>query len=702
MQPDVGAIPLIALDAVAFDTETTGLDTRTARVVQIGGVAIARGAVCPDQFFESLVDPGMPVPPESTRIHGITDAMVREAPAFASTWRSFERFRGGRPLIGYAIGFDLAIIEREVARAGIQWKRPRTLCVRTLSRIVNRDLRDYSLEALATWLGFEIPGRHQALGDAVAAAKVFTGLLPRLQAMGIRTFAEAERASLQLAREQDEQARAGWADSVARPGRQPFAAIDPFAYQHRVGDLMATPPIVVCHETPLRSAIGLMAERRVGSVLVSDAGEVGRPAGEYGILTERDVLRLLAADGGKTFERRAGEFASRPLISIRAQAFAYRAIGRMDRLGIRHLGVHDEKDALIGVISARDLLRLRASAAIQLDDTIDAASSDAEMAAAWASLPSVASALLAEKIEARTVAEIVSEELRAMTRRAAILAEEEMRIAGLGDPPSPYAVLVLGSAGRGESLLAADQDNAIVFERGTPGGPEDRWFGALGGRIAAILDTAGIAYCKGGVMAKNEEWRGSLDLWRERISQWMRRSRPQDLLNIDIFFDLAPVHGERRLGEILLEDAYSSGYRDAAFPLVLGERLANPPTPFTLFGGLRTEEGRIDLKRYALFPLVSAARALSIRHDIRARSTKARLEGLLERQIGSEAAMRRVLAAHELVLSLMLAQQGRDRHQGVPPSNAVEIATLPRDRRGALRTALRDLQIVPELMRDLM
>lgn len=702
MQPDIGAIPLIALDAVAFDTETTSLDTRTACIVQVGGVAIARGAVWPDQSFESLVNPGVPIPPESIRIHGITDAMVRKAPAFASAWRSFETFCGGRPLIGYALGFDLAIIEREAVRAGIQWKRPRTLCVRTLSHVVNRDLRDHSLEALAAWLGFEIMGRHQALGDAIAAAKVFSGLLPRLQALGVRTFAEAERASLQLTRERDEQARAGWAEPVARPIPQPFAAIDPFAYRHRVGDLMSTPPIIVRQETPLRSAIALMAERKVGAVLVSQSGQHSHPQGEYGILTERDVLRLLAAEGEGSFERRAGELASRPLISIRAQAFAYRAIGRMDRLGIRHLGVHDEKDALIGVISARDLLRLRASAAIQLDDTIDAARSDAEMAAAWASLPSVANALVAEEIDARIVAEIVSEELRAMTRRAAILAEEEMKTAGLGGPPSPYAVLVLGSAGRGESLLAADQDNAIVFERGEPDGTEDKWFGALGGRIAAILDMAGIAYCKGGVMAKNEEWRGSLDLWRERISQWMRRSRPQDLLNIDIFFDLVPVHGERRLGEILLKDAYAYGHADAAFPLVLGERLANLPTPFTLFGRLRIEEGRIDLKRYALFPLVSAARALSIRHNILARSTRARLEGLIERQIGNETAIRRVLAAHELVLSLMLAQQGLDRHQGVPLSNGVEIATLPRDRRGALRTALRDLQIVPDLMRDLM
>ncbi|WP_163266760.1 DUF294 nucleotidyltransferase-like domain-containing protein [Chelativorans alearense] len=703
MQAVVGAVPLIALDAVAIDTETTGLDPRKARIVQLGGVAIAGGAMRPDRTFETLVDPAVPIPPEAMRIHGITNAMVRQAPSFATAWERFEAFRAGRLLVGYAVGFDMAVAKQEARRAGLEWKRPRTLCVRTLSHLVNPELRDPSLEAIAAWLGIEVTGRHQALGDAISAAKIFAALLPRLQACGVRTLAEAERSLLRLAKERERQHKAGWDAPASSPETLPsFAAVDPFAYRHHVGDLMRRPPVLVRDETPLRAAMALMMERKTGSILVSKSGEPGGPVGDYGIITERDVLRLVAVQGERSFERPAGALASRPLVSIRAQAFAYRAIGRMERLGIRHLGVRDEKDALAGVISARDLLRLRASVAIQLDDTIDAANSTAEMAAAWASLPTVANALAAEEVDAGIVAEIVSEELRAMTRRAAVLAEQEMRDVGLGGPPSPYAVLVLGSAGRGESLLAADQDNAIVYESGEPDGPEDRWFAALGERIAAMLDTAGIAYCNGGVMAKNAEWRGSLALWKERVGQWVRRSRPQDLLNVDIFFDLSPVHGDRGLGEALFEEAYQRGHAEAPFPLLLGEQLANLASPFTLFGRFRTEEGRLDLKRFALFPIVSAARTLSIRHDIRVRSTRARLEGLLEREIGSEVSLQRVLSAHTLVLSLTLAQQSRDRHEGIPVSNKVEIAALSRSQQAALRIALRDLQILPELVRDLM
>ena len=63
-----------------------------------------------------------------------------------------------------------------------------------------------------------------------------------------------------------------------------------------------------------------------------------------------------------------------------------------------------------------------------------------------------------------------------------------------------------------------------------------------------ILDAAGVPFCKGGVMAKNRAWRKSVADWHATIDDWVRRQRPADLLNVDIFFDAVPVHGECRLG----------------------------------------------------------------------------------------------------------------------------------------------------------
>jgi CBS domain-containing protein len=701
MKPATGATPLIALDAAALDTETTGLDTAKARIVQIGAIAVSHGRILDGRQIEVLVDPEIAIPAASTRIHGVTNAMVRNAPAFAAAWTAVQAFVEKRVVIGHAIGFDLSMLEREAARAGLAWQKPRSLCVRLLARLVEPGQVDRSLDAIAARLGIVITDRHSALGDARAAAEIFVALLPKLQERGIRTLAEAERACVEQRVELETGHRAGWAEPVSRPAPPSFRSVDQFAYRHRVGELMSSPPVVVAPSVSVNDAIALMISRRISSLFVADPAEPGLPLDAYGIVTERDVMRLLASDGAKALAMPVDGIASRPLASIREQAFAYRAVGRMDRLKIRHLAVRHEDGRLAGVVSARDLLKLRASAAINLDDTIEHAASPAEMAAAWAMLPGVADALIAERIDARAIAEIISEELCAMTRRAAILAEAAMADDGHGPPPCPYAVLVLGSGGRGESLLAADQDNAIVFAEGDPDGPADRWFARLGEKIADLLDQSGVPYCKGGVMAKNALWRGSLAHWKERVADWIGRSRPEDLLNVDIFFDLRPVYGDLALGEALFGHAYELGHARPEFAKSLGEQV-EPGNPFTLFGGLQLEGGRIDLKLHGLFPVVAMARTLAIRHGIHARSTRERLEGLIGLDIGGDEDMTAMLSAHSVLLALLLAQQSRDLYAGLPVSNRVELAKLDRAQRAELKAALKALQPAPDLVRDLM
>ncbi len=685
---------------MAIDTETTGLDTRRARIVQLGAARIG-----PDgragETFEALVDPGIPIPPGASEIHGLRDSDVAGAPGFAAALADLENFVDGALLIGHSIGFDLAVLAAEAERAGIQWRRPRTLCVRLLGHVVNPMLPDQSLDTLAAWLGVPIEGRHSALGDARSAAAVFVALLPRLEAMNIRTVAEAERACLSQTTALDDAGRAGWSDAVGTPPPPPTHVIDPFAYRNRVGELMKSPVVVASATDTVRSAIDAMVEGRISSVLVHEEGVPGRSVMEYGIVTERDVMRLVAAHGAEAFATRLGPIATRPLASVRAGAFAYRAIGRMDRLRIRHLVVRDEQERVVGMVSARDLLRLRAAAAVNLDDSLQASASVAEMASAWAMLPDAALALIREGVEAVVVAQVVSEELRAVTRRCAILAEQAMLAEGRGSPPRPYALLVLGSGGRGESLLAADQDNAIVFADGEPDEAHERWFAELGERLAAMLDRVGVPLCKGGVMASNAEWRGSLARWKERVRDWVGHSRPEDLLNVDIFFDFRPVHGDHGLADALALFALEQTRNRPTFSKLLGERIA-VGSPFGMLGGFNTDHGRLDLKRFGLFPIVATARTLALRHGIRALSTHDRIAGLRAAHPAAAGDLAAMEEAHVLFLRLLLDQQGRDLFAGLPASSRVEIATIDRRSQRDLKAALKTVQILPQLVRDLM
>jgi CBS domain-containing protein len=696
MRDTGGSTPLIALDAVVLDTETTDLDARKARLVQIGCLRLTGGALDAGQTFESLVNPGRPIPKSAVAVHGITESMVAAAPAFAAVAEQLEEFIGDAIVIGHAIGYDLAVLRREYQLAGRSWPNFRTLDVRPLARLSAPSLADHGLDHLCEWLGVQIVGRHSALGDAVATAEVFLRLVPLLRRGNVRTLSEAESAIRALGEREAWDTGAILATPEAVRPRLVRTRLDSFPYRHLVRELMSTPPLFAPPDATLADAVRLMIEKRVSSVFVRTA------AGPVGIVTERDVLRAIDASGAASLATRIDALVRVPLQTVAEDAFVYRAIGRMQRLGFRHLGVENGKGEIVGALTNRNLLRYRTSAAIMLGDEIDSAPAPAALAVAWAKLPVVARSLVQEEVDPRTISAVISSEICAMTRRAAQLAEERLNREENRPPPVPYAVLVLGSAGRGESQLAADQDNAIVYAQGKEGGPEDAYFEKLGTYMTDNLDAAGIPYCKGGVMASNRLWRKSVADWHATINDWVRRQQPQDLLNVDIFFDAVPVHGEISLATDIWNHAYERGHAARDFQNMLVELTRSHGSAFTFFGRLRLDgRNRIDLKRAGLMPIFTSARVLSIRHDVRARSTVERLRGAAGKgAAGTPEGLQSVLDAHRVLLGAIIAQQLVDIEAGIPPSTAIDPRVLDPGIRAQLKAALEAVEQVVDLVAE--
>jgi DNA polymerase-3 subunit epsilon/CBS domain-containing protein len=688
--------PLIALDAVALDTETTGLDARNARLVQIAALPLAGGRMRPQDRFERLVNPGVPIPKAATEVHGITDAMVANAPSFAEVAGNLEAYIGRAILIGYAIAYDVTVLEREYSLAARPVPRFRALDVHTLARLATPSLADYSLEALCEWLEVKISGRHTALGDAKAAGEVFLALVPLLRAKGIRTLAETEAASRTLAERDAGTARSYLTAAQAPVDATPvLARVDSFPYRHRLRDVMSSPAVFASPETTIREAMCLLIDRRISSVLVH------MPSGGRGIVTERDLIRALNAGGEAALSAPIAGIASAPLQTLPEDAFLYRAIGRLERLGFRHLGVTDQSGDIVGAVTTRNLLGHRATTAIVLGDAIDSATTAAQLAAAWGRLTLMARSLMEEHVGPVTVCGVVSAEICAMSRRAAELAEERMREEGLGPPPVPYAVLVLGSAGRGESQLAADQDNAIIYAEGAEGGPEDRYFEQLATHMNETLDAAGVPFCKGGVMARNRAWRKSVADWHATIDKWMTGERATHLLNVDIFFDAVPVHGQVALADAVWGRAYDRAHRAIDFQNLLIESARERDNPFGFLGRFKVDEkGRIDLKKYGLMPLFTAARVLSIRHDVRARSSTDRLRGVAAKGAAPWATVEAVIEAQRVLLASVLSQQLVDTEAGVPLSPRVAPDRLDKAHRDRLKTALRNVDSALDLVSE--
>ncbi|MBR9972157.1 DUF294 nucleotidyltransferase-like domain-containing protein [Magnetospirillum sulfuroxidans] len=463
-----------------------------------------------------------------------------------------------------------------------------------------------------------------------------------------------------------------------------LARIDSFPYRHRLHEVMSTPVLTGPEDLSLTDAIHRMYESRVSSIIGVDA--LGRA---LGILTERDLLRILSNDGAAGLNATLGQIMTRPVAAVPSDAFVYVALGKMTRLGLRHLVVVDRDRRPIGMVTGRALLKVRANDALVIGDSVHEARGPEDMAAAMAALPGLARSLLAEGVSARGISSVIALVIRDLTARATELAEISMAEDGWGKAPAAYAMLVLGSGGRGESLLVFDQDNAIVH-RGTTA--DDVWFAELGKRVNETLNQAGIPFCDGGVMAREPKWRKSLEEWKDEVHQWVFSLENQTVMYCDIFFDFQPVWGDGELAEELRSWAIDKASQSAFFMQYLAQHVAKMEVSLTLWGGFITKNGRLNAKKFGLLPLVSAARFRAIRAHVLATGTDERYTAVKDMELMHEDDWRDFLEIREIVFRVMLDQQLADLAAGIAPSASIDPKRLPKQMRERLRWAFKRLR----------
>ncbi|MCL3882958.1 3'-5' exonuclease [Marivita sp. GX14005] len=186
---DFAERPLRQLCFSVFDTETTGLLPHKDEIVQLGAVRVLNGRIVPGERIDQLVDPGRPIPPGATRVHRISDAMVRGKPRIAEVARRFHDFSREAVIVAHNAPFDMAFLHRHAHTTGLTWDHP-ILDTVLLSAVLFGASEKHTLDALCERLGVTIPDamRHTAIGDAQATAEVLVRMLPMLEAQGLTTF----------------------------------------------------------------------------------------------------------------------------------------------------------------------------------------------------------------------------------------------------------------------------------------------------------------------------------------------------------------------------------------------------------------------------------------------------------------------------------------------------------------------------------
>ncbi len=158
------------------DIETTGNSYKYGQITEIA-VFQHNGIEITDSFH-TLIKPDMDIPYFITRLTGISNEMVQNAPKFYEVAKQIVEYTAGRTFVAHNVHFDYRFLREEYKRLGYEFFR-KTLCTVQLSRKLLPGHASYSLGNICGDLNIEINGRHRADGDALATVKLFEILLSK-------------------------------------------------------------------------------------------------------------------------------------------------------------------------------------------------------------------------------------------------------------------------------------------------------------------------------------------------------------------------------------------------------------------------------------------------------------------------------------------------------------------------------------------
>jgi PAS domain S-box-containing protein len=382
-------------------------------------------------------------------------------------------------------------------------------------------------------------------------------------------------------------------------------------------------------DMPVQEAASMMRRKDQNAIIVTkDTSQ--HPVG---IVTDCDLRNRVVANEFD-ISKPVFEIMSSPLLRIPDEALLYEAVLQIKEKSISHLVVEDRAGRIVGIFSNEDLLEVQRNSISYLIREVSAAETIESLKKIHNKIPVLVKILLESGSRVRNITYLISTVTDAITHRLVEFAIEEM-----GEPPSEFAFLALGSEGRREQTLVTDQDNAIVFDdvANEKFAEVNRYFLYFGKKINLWLDKIGYQYCQGEVMAGNPQWCQPISRWKKYFSDWVNQKSQDGLLGVAVFFDFRIVYGTERYADELRRHINKIIDGKETFFSLLANEVSkyNIPTDIFKENGHDNAPGipeAFNIKN-AISPLVDFIRVYSIQHHMGESNSLLRLEKMLRMNI---------------------------------------------------------------------
>lgn len=256
-------------------------------------------------------------------------------------------------------------------------------------------------------------------------------------------------------------------------------------------------------------------------------------------------------------------------------------------------------------------------------------------------------------------------------------------IAEIGQPPLKFSFTALGSEGREEQTLLTDQDNAIIYEDTDDkklAEEAEQYFLKLGKMVCTWMNKCGYTFCPGEIMAMNPKWNKPVSVWKKYFKKWITNSSPQDLREINVFFDFRTVYGEKSLTDDLSNFIYAQIADQPSFLQYIARNALLYKPPIGFFGNIQLESGGEKPSTFnikdPIHLLVNFARIYSLKHNISETNTLNRLYHLLKADVITDSTYREMADIYDYLMKSRFKHQVESIRMNLKPDNNINPGKL--------------------------
>ncbi|WP_282016449.1 DUF294 nucleotidyltransferase-like domain-containing protein [Marinifilum flexuosum] len=386
--------------------------------------------------------------------------------------------------------------------------------------------------------------------------------------------------------------------------------------------------------TNIKDAAKLMTDQNCKLICIKESDQI------IGIITDTDLRTRVLANERST-DATVATIMTAPVISIKNDALLYEAILRFKQSNVSHLLIENEYGDIIGNISSKQCLEMQQNSLTHLINQINDCNNVESIKRIHNKVPILIQAVFTSSENINSVSRIITSIADTISSRIIELAIQEV-----GPAPCKFAFITMGSEGRSEQSLKADQDNAIIFADDSD--KNKSYFLKLSEIINENLHAIGYSRCKGDLMAGNPEWCNSIDVWKNYFSKWINNPDMPNVLDSSIFLDLRNIYGDDKLVDDLFEHVYAELDHNLDFYNQLAKTVIGVKPIM--------DKKSVNIKKY-LQPIIGYLRIHALHHSIRETNSLLRLNQLMALGVIPEKNAEEIEAMYNFLMHLRIKWQ---------------------------------------------